>query len=84
MRLDGMAKILIYLFFAAALAYADTQKPQSFFGDFVIKVRYNYLLSSPEGYGVDMTRKWPLVIFSTAVASAAMTSKCSKSMVHRS
>jgi predicted peptidase len=63
MRLDGMAKILIYLFFAAALAFADTQKPQSFFGDFVIKVRYNYLLSSPEGYGGDMTRKWPLVIF---------------------
>ncbi|MBE2283443.1 MAG: prolyl oligopeptidase family serine peptidase [Prosthecobacter sp.] len=53
-----------FLFLAAAtLALADTQTPQNFSGDFVIKVNYSYLLSKPEGYEADAKKKWPLVIF---------------------
>ena len=58
-----MVKTLACLLLATSLTFADTQKPQNFSGDFVIKVSYSYLLSSPEGYEADTTKKWPLVIF---------------------
>ena len=63
MRLDRMVKTLACLLLATSLTFADTQKPQNFSGDYVIKVSYSYLLSSPEGYEADTTKKWPLVIF---------------------
>lgn len=58
-----MVKSLAFLFATAAFALADTQTPESFSGDFVIKVNYSYLLSKPEGYETDAKKKWPLVIF---------------------
>ena len=58
-----MVKTLACLLLATSLTFADTKKPQNFSGDFVIKVSYSYLLSSPEGYEADTTKKWPLVIF---------------------
>ncbi|MFO1485387.1 MAG: prolyl oligopeptidase family serine peptidase [Verrucomicrobiaceae bacterium] len=58
-----MVKSLIFFLAAASFAFADTQTPQNFTGDFVIKVNYSYLLGKPEGYEADATKKWPLVIF---------------------
>jgi len=58
-----MVRSLLFLLLATALAHADTQTPQSYTGDFIIKVSYRYLLSKPEGYEADTTKKWPLVIF---------------------
>ena len=58
-----MVRIAALLLAATSLASADTQTPQSYSGDFVIKVSYNYLLSKPEGYEADAAKKWPLVIF---------------------
>jgi predicted peptidase len=58
-----MVKTIAFLLATAAFALADTQTPQNFSGDFVIKVNYSYLLSKPEGYEADAKKKWPLVIF---------------------
>lgn len=58
-----MVKTLAFLLATAAFAFADTQTPQSYTGDFVIKVNYHYLLSKPESYDADTAKKWPLVIF---------------------
>lgn len=58
-----MVKPLILFLAAATFTLADTQVPQNFSGDFVIKVNYSYLLSKPEGYEADAKKKWPLVIF---------------------
>ncbi len=58
-----MVKSLALLLAAASFAHADTQTPQSYTGDFIIKVSYRYLLSKPEGYEADTAKKWPLVIF---------------------
>lgn len=58
-----MVKTIAFLLAAASFALADTQTPASYSGDFVIKVNYRYLLSKPEGYEADATKKWPLVIF---------------------
>jgi predicted peptidase len=57
-----MVRTLAFLL-AASFALADTQTPQNFSGDFVIKVSYSYLLSKPEGYEADTKQKWPLVVF---------------------
>lgn len=58
-----MVRTAALLLATASLAFADTQTPQSYSGDFVIKVSYHYLLSQPEGYEADAKKKWPLVIF---------------------
>jgi len=58
-----MVRITALLLAAATLALADTQTPESYTGDFVIKASYRYLLSKPEGYDADKAKKWPLVIF---------------------
>lgn len=58
-----MVKSLVFFLVASSLALADTQTPQNFTGDFVIKVNYSYLLGKPEGYEADAKKKWPLVIF---------------------
>ncbi|WP_395743602.1 prolyl oligopeptidase family serine peptidase [Prosthecobacter sp.] len=59
-----MFKIAALLLFAStSLLLADTQTPESFTGDFVIKVNYRYLLSKPDGYEANKDQKWPLVIF---------------------
>ncbi|MFO0442383.1 MAG: prolyl oligopeptidase family serine peptidase [bacterium] len=57
-----MVRTLAFLL-AASFALADTQTPQTYSGDFVIKVSYSYLLSKPEGYEADTKQKWPLVVF---------------------
>ena len=53
----------LFLLAATSLLLADTQSPATFSGDFVIKVSYRYLLSTPEGYDSKTDQKWPLVIF---------------------
>jgi hypothetical protein len=58
-----MVRTAALLLATATLALADTQTPQSYSGDYVIKVSYHYLLSQPEGYAADAKKKWPLVIF---------------------
>jgi len=58
-----MVRTSALLLAASSLALADNQTPQSYSGDFVIKVSYHYLLSQPEGYEADAKKKWPLVIF---------------------
>lgn len=58
-----MVRTLAFLLAATSFALADTQTPQNFSGDFVIKVNYSYLLSKPEGYEAYNAKKWPLVIF---------------------
>lgn len=58
-----MVRPLAFLLAAASFALADTQTPQNYSSDFIIKVNYSYLLSKPEGYEADTAKKWPLVIF---------------------
>jgi predicted peptidase len=60
-----MVKTLSFLalFLVSSLSFADTQTAASYSGDFIVKVNYRYLLSKPEGYDSDTTKKWPLVIF---------------------
>lgn len=56
-------KAFFTLLALASCAFADTQAPAAYSGDFVVKVNYRYLLSKPEGYEADPAKKWPLVIF---------------------
>jgi predicted peptidase len=58
-----MLKRTLFFLAAASFALADTQAPQRYSGDFVIKVDYRYLLSKPEGYEAGKEKKWPLVVF---------------------
>jgi predicted peptidase len=58
-----MVKSIALLLVSASFALADTQTPQNYTGDFVLKINYRYLLSKPEGYEADAVKKWPLVIF---------------------
>ncbi len=39
------------------------QSHEDFSADVVLKARYGYLLSLPEGYAADLQKKWPLIMF---------------------
>lgn len=45
------------------LQAADPQTQESFSTEVTIKVGYNYLLSKPDGYDADPSKKWPLILF---------------------
>jgi hypothetical protein len=78
-----MVRTLAFLL-AATFVFADTQTPQNFSGDFVIKVSYSYLLSKPEGYGVEAKKSGRSSSSSMAAVNAVATSNISKSMGRRS
>ena len=42
---------------------AAEQTPQSFEGEVTLKVGYHYLLTLPDGYEADPSKKWPLLVF---------------------
>ncbi len=44
-------------------SFAGPQTEQSFSGEAKLQVGYRYLLSLPEGYDTDPTKKWPLLVF---------------------
>lgn len=54
---------MVLLGLTAGIANAGELLPKRFDGEVRLKVGYDYLLSFPEGYGVDESKKWPLVVF---------------------
>ncbi len=59
--------LLLFLSFAVSTALADqpapSQSSKSFEGQVTLAVKYDYLLSLPQGYEADTTKRWPLVVF---------------------
>lgn len=59
--------LLLLLSFAVSTALADqpapSQSSKSFEGQVTLAVKYDYLLSLPQGYEADTTKRWPLVVF---------------------
>lgn len=51
------------LFFGLGIARADVQTAKEFKGTATLEVGYHYLLSLPDGYEADVSKKWPLIIF---------------------
>lgn len=60
MKLKSLAAAL--LLFPLVIQAAE-QTARDFTGRIALDVGYRYLLSLPEGYDVDTTKKWPLVVF---------------------
>ena len=52
-----------FFFALAGCSLADEQIPQEFQGQATLQVGYRYLLSLPDGYEADSSKKWPLVLF---------------------
>lgn len=48
---------------ASASVSAAQQTHQSFEGEVTLKVGYEYLVTLPEGYAEDSSKKWPLLVF---------------------
>lgn len=61
-----MTRSLFPILMALAMTFslsAAEQKPQSFEGEVSLKVGYSYLLTLPDGYEADTSKKWPLLVF---------------------
>jgi predicted peptidase len=58
-----MKRLFLFAFLSLGLARAGEQTAEEFRGSVSVEVGYRYLLSLPDGYQGDVTRKWPLVVF---------------------
>jgi len=47
----------------ALITAANEPSEQAFSGEITLKVGYKYLLSLPEGYDANATKRWPLLVF---------------------
>jgi predicted peptidase len=54
--------VLMALAMTSSLSAAE-QTPQTFEGEVSLKVGYSYLLTLPDGYEADTSKKWPLLVF---------------------
>ncbi len=61
-----LSRLLLAALFAVPLLHAETPtafQSKSFESEITIKLGYQYLLTLPDGYAADSSKRWPLVVF---------------------